>query len=165
MDPHAWIDQEEAHITETVRRTGCAIQYVGGGACSRPGCDSPPDDQPPFAYTIGLFGLGHPELLMVGVDPTTAARVLNTLAAAVRRGETLIPGFPITVEHWAHHIVPEPVPNPGEIVLWANSYYRRPAEHSVPVLQLTYDDADGRFPWNEGYATPERQPRPGSFTA
>ena len=62
-------------------------------------------------------------------------------------------------------IVPEEVPNPGDIVLWANDFYQRPAGHSVPVLQLTYDDSQGLFPWDEGYATPELQPRPGSFAA
>jgi hypothetical protein len=28
--------------------------------------------------------------------------------------------------------VPEPIPNPGEILLTANDFYRRPPEHSVP---------------------------------
>jgi len=39
------------------------------------------------------------------------------------------------------------------------------ADASVPVLQLSYDDTAGRFPWEEGYATPEMQPRPGTFRA
>ena len=42
----------------------------------------------------------------------------------------------------------------------------RPSEVSVPVLQLTYDDKAGRFPWDVGYANaPELQPRPGTFQA
>lgn len=165
MDLQAWIDQEQAHIVEMIRRTGWAIQYVGGDTCSRPGCDSPPDEQPPFAYTIGLFGLGHPELLIIGVDPATAQGVLNTLALRMRQGEVLMPGLIITFEDWPHRIIPEVVPNPGEIVLGANSFYQRPPEHSVPVLQLTYDDTEGRFPWDQGYIAPELQPRPGTFAA
>ena len=165
MDLQAWIDQEQAHIVEMIRRTGWAIQYVGGDTCSRPGCDSPPDEQPPFAYTIGLFGLGHPELLIIGVDPATAQGVLNTLALRMRQGEVLMPGLIITFEDWPHRIIPEVVPNPGEIVLGANSFYQRPPEHSVPVLQLTYDDTEGRFPWDQGYIAPEMQPRPGTFAA
>jgi len=165
MDRQAWNDQEQAHIAETIRHSGWAIRYIGGDTCSRPGCDSPPEDQPPFAYTIGLFGLGHPELLMVGTDPATAAGVLNTLGERIREGETLIPGLIITFDDWPHRIIPEPVPNAGDTVLGANSFYQRPAEHSVPVLQLTYDDTQGRFPWDNGYAAPELQPRPGTFTA
>ena len=165
MDLQAWIDQEQAHIVEMIRRTGWAIQYVGGDTCSRPGCDSPPDEQPPFAYTIGLFGMGHPELLIIGVDPATAQGVLNTLALRMRQGEVLMPGLIITFEDWPHRIIPEVVPNPGEIVLGANSFYQRPPEHSVPVLQLTYDDTEGRFPWDQGYIAPEMQPRPGTFAA
>jgi hypothetical protein len=42
--------------------------------------------------------------------------------------------------------------------------YQRPDEASVPVLQLTYDEA-GRFPWDEDLAHPESQPRPGTFQA
>lgn len=165
MDLQAWLDQQHARMTEKIRRIGWAIHYIGGECCSRPGCDSPPDDEPPFAYTVGLFGLGHPELLMVGVDPATAAGVLNSLAADIREGMSLMPGQLITLEDWPHRIIAETVPNPGDIVLWANAFYRRPAEYSVPVFQLTYDDAKGRFPWDEGYATPELQPRPGTFTA
>jgi hypothetical protein len=112
-----------------------------------------------------MFGLGHAELLIVGVDPETAAGVLNTLGERIRAGEQLVPGIPVTFEEWPHTIVPEPVPNPGEILLRANDFYQRPPEYSVPALQLTYDDADGRFPWDEGYAAPHLQPRPGTFTA
>lgn len=161
----AWIDQEEARLAETVRMHGWAIQYIGGSSCSRPGCECPTSNEPPFAYTIGLFGLAHPELLIVGVDAQTAAEVLNDLGNRVRNGEPLLPGQFITFEKWPHRIIPEAVPNPGEILLGANAYYQRPSDYSVPALQLTYDDHHGRFPWEEGFAAPGMQPRPGTFTA
>ena len=161
----SWIDQDEAWMADTIRRRGWAIQYVGGEECSRPGCDCPAGDEPPFAYTVGLFGLAHPELLIFGVPPAVAAGVLNDLGERVRGGEALLPGQLITFDNWPHRIVPEPVPNPGDIVFSANRFYCRPDEFSVPVLQLSYDDAEGRFPWDDGYAAPEMQPRPGTFTA
>ncbi len=161
----AWLDQEAANVAATIRRYGWFIQYVGGDSCSRPGCDCPESDDPPFAYTVGLFGLAHPELLILGVGPHTAAGVINTLGGRVRDGEALLPGQLITFDEWPHRIIPETVPNPGEIVLEANRYYQRPAEASVSVLQLSYDDNEGRFPWEENYATPEMQPRPGTFKA
>jgi hypothetical protein len=71
----------------------------------------------------------------------------------------------ITSEDWQRRIIAEQVPNPGEIVFAANRHYWRPPEHSVPVLQLSYDDEAGRFPWERGHAEPTTQPRPGTFRA
>ncbi len=162
----AFFDQHDAHIADIVRRHGWFIQYVGGGSCGAPGCDGASEsDEPPFAYTVGLFGLAHPELLILGVSPGDAAGILNNLGKRIRAGEALLPGELITFDEWPHRIIPDPVPNPGEIVFESNRYYQRPDESSVPVLQLSYDDDEGRFPWEEGYAAPQMQPRPGTFKA
>ena len=67
---------------------------------------------------------------------------------------------------WAGRLVVEHLPNPGEVVLGANRFYERPPEFSVPAYQLTWDHADGLFPWDDGYACgPECQPRPGTWRA
>jgi len=163
----AWLDQEDAKVTDKIRRHGWMVQFVGGsGPCGCPECGGDEDDSnPPFAYTVGLFGLGHPELVVVGLPPGTAAGVLNSLGAQVKAGGTLVPGVLLTLPQWPHRIVAEAIPNPGEIVLGANRHYRRPPEASVPALQLSYDDVDGRFPWEAGYAAPELQPRPGTWRA
>lgn len=161
----AWLDQEDARIKTVIRRHGWAIEYIGGGLCSVPECDGGDDDGPPFAYTVGLFGLGHPELLVFGLDPATAHDLLNQLGERVREDGTLIPGQLLVFDDWAHRVVPEQVPNPGEIVFSANRFYQRPAEYSVPALQLSYDDSEGRFPWDDRFAHPELQPRPGTFRA
>ena len=161
----AWLDQEDARIKDVIRHHGWAIEYIGGGCCSVPGCDGDDDDGPPFAYTVGLFGLGHPELLVFGIDPGTALNLLNHLGERVRGGDTLIPGMMISFEEWPHRVIPEEVPNPGEIVFSANRFYGRPDFASVPVLQLSYDDYSGRFPWEDDYSAPELQPRPGTFRA
>lgn len=161
----AWLDQEDARIKTVIRRHGWAIEYIGGGCCSAPGCDGSDDEGPPFAYTVGLFGLGHPELLVFGLDPDTTGTLLNELGSRVRGDDALIPGQMLTFEDWEHRVVPEVVTNPGEIVFSANRFYQRPDEYSVPVLQLSYDDLSGRFPWEEGYSDPELQPRPGKFRA
>ena len=167
MDAHtqAWLDQDDARVVAAIRDFGWAITYVGGDSCNRPGCDCPESEGPPFAYTVGLFDLGHPELLIFGVPPGTAAVVLNSLGDRIRAGENLLPGLELTFEEWPQRVIPEQIPNPGEIVFDSNRFYQRPDGHSVPVLQLSYDDAEGRFPWDEGYAAPEMQPRPGTFRA
>jgi hypothetical protein len=162
----AWMDQDDAHVSAVIRKHGWFIQYVGGGLCSAPGCDcGDEDDGPPFAYTVGLFGLGHPELLIFGATAGTAAGVLNELSTRIKVGADLFPGQLLTFEQWPHRIVPEVVPNPGDVVLAANRHYQRPSETSVPVLQLSYDDTSGRFPWESDYAAPQMQPRPGTFRA
>ena len=162
----AWLDQEAAHAGAIIRRCGWFIQYVGGDArCDAPGCDCSDQDSLPFAYTVGLFGMNHPELLIFGVPQQTAAGVLNDLGAQIRAGRGLLPGELITFEAWPHRVIPEEVPNPGQIAFSANRFYQRPPEFSVPVLQLSYDDKAGRFPWEAGYAAPEMQPRPGMFGA
>jgi len=162
----AFIDQQDAHIVDIVRRYGWFIQYVGPGPSYAPGCQRGAESaEPPFAYTVGLFGLGHPELLVLGTSPRDSAAILNNLGERIRTGTTFLPGELITFDQWPHRIIPETVPNPGEIVFGANRFYQRPDEHSVPALQLSYEDAEGTFPWEDGYATPWMQPRPGTFRA
>src|SRR5438477_6580242 len=153
----AWLDQEDARVAQVIRKHGQFIQLVVGGPGSVP---------PEFAYTVGLFGLGHPELVILTVGADTAMGVLNTLGARIRCGANLVPGEMLTFDEWPHRIVVQELPNPGEILFAANRHYQRPAEASVPAYQLTYDDKWGRFPWDDGYAnSPEVQPRPGTWTA
>lgn len=153
----AWLDQEDERVAQTIRSHGVAIEYVLGNPAAK---------RTPIAYTIGLFGLGHPELLVTGADPHTAAALLNEVAGRVRAGENLVPGQVLTFEAWPHRVTVEEVPNPAQIVFGANRHARRPDECSVEVFALTYDDLGGRFPWEEGYAVAAWiQPRPGTFTA
>ncbi len=157
VDPaaQAWLDQEDSHVADTIRRHGWLVEYVFGGE----------GDGPPFAYTVGLFGLGHPELVIVGTDHHTAHNVLNHLGERIRSGRDLVAGELLTFEHWQHRLVVEQLPNPGDTLFSANRFYGRPSEASVPAFQLSYDDKAGRFPWDAGYAAPEMQPRPGTWNA
>jgi hypothetical protein len=153
----AWLDQEDKRTAQTIRRHGVYIQYVGG---------DPEHQHTSFAYTVGLFGIGHPELLVLGANPSTSSALLNEVAGRVRKGQDLAPGDLLVFDDWGHRVTVEAVPNPGEIVFSANRFYQRPSEASVAAFQLTYDDLGGRFPWEDGYARAEWiQPRPGGFAA
>ena len=153
----AWLDQEDAHLAQTIRAHRWAVQYVGAGE---------EDDEPAFGYTIGLFGLGHPELVLVGLGATSSHGILGRVAAMVAEGRDLVEGELLTWLDWEGRLVAEQLPNPGEVVLAANRFYERPAEVSVPAYQLTWCHRDGLFPWDDGYACgPECQPRPGSWRA
>lgn len=125
----AWLDQEDRFVTETIRKHGCFIEYVYAEG-----------DDPSFAYTVGLFGIGHPELIVFGFDPGSSAKVLNHFFAQVKDGSDLMPGE--MLRPWGDHVtfLVEQVLDPGSVVLSANRHYRRPPEASVPALQLTWSD-------------------------
>ena len=153
----AWLDQEDAHLAQVIRGHRWAVQYVGAG-------DEP--DEPAFAYTIGLFGLGHPELVVVGLPPGAAHGVLDTVARMVAAGRDLVPGEVLPDDHGRPLVTVEESPNPGEVVLGANRFYQRPPEYSVPAYQLGWAHADGAFPWDDGCpCDPPCQPRPGTWRA
>jgi hypothetical protein len=153
----AWLDQEDAHLAQTIRTHRWAVQFVGPG-------DDPAE--PSFGYTVGLFGLGHPELVIVGLGCDNTHGILQRVARMVADGRDLVAGELLQWSDWGGLIVVEQVPNPGEVVLSANRFYERPAEFSVPAYQLTWSHADGSFPWDEAYPCgPECQPRPGTWRA
>ena len=104
LDPQitAFLDQEDAHLAAVLREHRWAVQWVGPGAES---------GQPPFAYTIGLFGLGHPELVVSGVGPAVARGMLNWAAALVVAGRDLVPGEELSRETGGRLVV-EVLPQP-----------------------------------------------------
>ena len=133
------------------------MQYVGAG-------EGP--DEPAFGYTIGLFGLGHPELVVVGLGAECTSAVLGRVAGLVADGRDLVPGELLSRPGEDARLVVEELPNPGEVLLGANRFYERPAEYSVPAYQLAWCCSDGFFPWDAGYSGgPASQPRPGTWRA
>ncbi|MGK5113857.1 DUF4262 domain-containing protein [Geodermatophilus sp. CPCC 205506] len=153
----AWLDQEDAHLAAVIRQHRWAVQYVGAG-------DDP--GEPAFGYTVGLFGLGHPELVVVGSSADQTHTLLDEVAAMVAGGRDLVPGEFVSWPGWAGRLYVEVCPNPGEVLFSANRFYQRPADHSVPAFQLTWPHRDGTFPWQPGYPCgPACQPRPGEWRA
>jgi hypothetical protein len=152
----AWLDQEDARLAQTIRAHRWAVQYVGAG-------DEP--DEPPFGYTIGLYGLGHPELVAVGLAPDDVHHLLGRVAGLVAQGRDLLVGELLTWPDHESEVIVEELSNPGEVVLAANRFYARPVEYSVPAYQLTWAH-DGSFPWDGAHpCDPVCQPRPGTWRA
>jgi Domain of unknown function (DUF4262) len=159
IDPQttAWLDQEDAHLAQIIRTHGWAVQHLFGGDGA---------DEPPFGYTVGLFGLGHPELVVVGLGHDNTHAILQRVAALVAGGRDLVPGELLTFPDRPDALVVEVLPNAGEVLFVANRHYRRPDEHSVPAFQLAWQHRDGTFPWDaECPCGPECQPRPGTWRA
>lgn len=168
MDPitaqqQAWLDQEDRKIALQIREHGYYIEYVLGAE---------DEHETPFAYSVGLHGIGHPELLLFGTGPTTTITILNDLFVRVRSGDDLTPGELVSFDSWPHRLLVEPLPNPSDILFAAHRHYRIPVFEGlpgydpIPALQLTWDDRSGRFPTDPGYSVPAWvQPRPGTFRA
>lgn len=156
-----WLDQEDAQMRDTVREHGWAVQAIlpdgcwGSPSCT---CGQPRGVSPPFAYTVGLFGFGHPELLIYGMHEDSAAGVLNELGERVRRGRALVPGELQTFDHWPHRVHLFPFGDAGDepVLISAQRFYERRQDDPVPALQCVWDDRWGRFPWE-----PEYDPPPG----
>ncbi len=171
----AWLDQEDRRTADVIRRYGVEIVYVGVDACCAAcgtGVDgaradaAPSDELTSFAYTVGLFGIGHSEVLVFGLGPVDSCRLLNDVAERVREGGDLTEGQLLEFSHGRRRVLVERVPNPGEIAFAANRFYQRPAQASVGLLQLSYDDDGGHFPGQPGYSLAgSLQPRPGTFRA
>jgi hypothetical protein len=156
----AWLDQEDTHLAQLIRTHRWVVQYVF------PCHDDDEPSAPPFGYTVGLFGLGHPELVVVGLGHEVTHAMLQEVAELVAGGRDLVPGELLTFPDRPSDLVVEPLPNPGEVLFVANRHYRRPDEHSVPAFQLTWQHADGTFPWDPAYACgADCQPRPGTWRA
>lgn len=153
----AWLDQEDAHLAQTIRTHRWAVQYVTRGEDS---------DEPPFGYTVGLFGMGHPELVTVGLSYADAGGLLNKVGAMVLDGDQLVPGQVLEDDDGTPVISVEQLPNPGDVLYSANRFYQRPDEFSVPAFQLVWALDGGIFPWDAGYpCEADCQPLPGTWRA
>ena len=167
LSVEAWLGQEDARTRDQIRTSRWMIEYVGGPVCAVPGCGgSKEHDGPPFAHTVGLHGMGHPELLVFGLGMESAQRLLNRFSHEVLEGRHFLAGERVDDPgDCRHHVVFEEIPNPQEILFGANRFYRLPKAFSVDGLQVTYADCKGRFPWDEGCEYIDLQPRPGEYGA
>jgi Domain of unknown function (DUF4262) len=148
-----WLLEERQRIERVIAEYGVFIQAVGGDTARR---------STVFAYTIGLREVGHPELLVLGLNVATMHGLLNEVARRIRSGDRLEPGNRLTFEQWSPQVIVEDLPNPENILFGVTDYYGS----AGPAYQLTYHDSRGRFPWDDGYAIPGWiQPRPGEFHA
>jgi len=101
---------------------------------------------PPWAYTVGLTPHDRPELVMTGIEPRRATRLLNAAAEYVlqtaipRPGETMQAGDAPVME-----IVR--VTDPAAHLLVATELYGK----LTRALQLVHPDDRGHFPWCPGY--------------
>jgi hypothetical protein len=109
---------------------------------------------PPFGYTVGLTGAGHPELLITGVGAPMGHAILGGLYDRVKAGERFEDGQEVDEVLVGYKVRMRAVPAPGYPLNMARAYY----DEDVEALQVVWPDAEHHFPGDEGYAEDARQP-------
>lgn len=147
-------DEQDRRVIDTVLKHGWQVIMVAEDAgCDHPDHDDHTDDEhlgaPAFAYTIGLgHRVGHPELLMSGLDPLQMHKCLNDIAQRIMNGLRLAPGdavegvlvgVPVAVEQVADVAL-------AETVTWSGWFHRRKPE----ALVALWPDRAGVFGWQPG---------------
>jgi hypothetical protein len=116
-------------IRQTVQKHGWAVQFVES-------------EKTPFAYTVGLHELGLPELLVTGLPPHSAVRMLNSIAAYLVEGGRPVPGEWISIGGKSMVLVVQ-VQHPEAHLNMAIAFYGE----EVRALQLVWADEQGHRPW------------------
>ena len=118
------------------------------------------DEGPGFAYSIGLFRtLGHPEVIVFGLDRPDLHSVVNQVAAEVRKGQRFGEGDSSSEVFDGCPAIFRGV-SPGfydEYLGQAIGYYEG---NAFPAIQCFWPDGDGRFPWESGYCYGPDDPQP-----
>jgi Domain of unknown function (DUF4262) len=153
--PDESYDEQDRRVIDTVLEHGWQVIMVAEDAsCSDPDHhDHSADDHveagPPFAYTIGLqHRVGHPELLMSGLDHRVMHRALNGIAQRIMDGLRLAPGDALEDVLAGVPVAVEQVTDPAlaETVTWSGWFHRRKPE----AFAIVWPDRSGVFAWQPG---------------
>lgn len=147
------LSETDASTISNIEQFGCSVIQV---KCSGAGRG--------WSYTIGVYDTaGKPEIITVGLQESTALRLLNEAADRLREGVNLTQGrhrdmvgdveceFRPVDPKWVKHLMG-----------WALWYYNW---EDFPVLQAVYPDLENRFPGEDGFDVAFAQPlmQPGAL--
>jgi hypothetical protein len=153
----SWHDSSDDFAAPYVRRLasviiahGFAVVPVGYGGCSDPACCGP-RARHPWTYSVGLAGTGHPEVVLMGLAPTSAHFAISWVAGEQRAGRPAPVGEPFTLEGVRVKLIEVPsewlLTDPSRMAMWFAHYDPTGRSERLPaVRQLVWADADGRFP-------------------
>jgi hypothetical protein len=143
------LEERDAKLLEVLEQSGWFVTKVGAT-----------DYEPAFAYSMGLYQhFGHPEIILFGLDLAVMHRLINDVGERIRQGrryeegnryDDLLAGYQcefrrVDPRHY------------DELLSWAVWYY---TGSQFPVLQLTWPDPTGVFPWEEGFDERFRRKQP-----
>lgn len=107
----------------------------------------PSDEHPPHSYSVGVFAsFGHPEIVIVGLPGERAHAFINNLVDEIKDGATFEAG-----SRYGHLIEGYDVLFLGVDQALFSDYFGRAIDFygssRFPVVQMTWPDRNGMFPW------------------
>ncbi len=107
---------------------------------------------PQFAFSVGLYyQFLQPEILIMGIDLTKSAQILNDFGEAMRSGRKIIPGrYDDFVEGYEIELAPIDLSFYEEYLGYATWFYRS-LPQPYPAMQCIWPDKAGLFPYEVGY--------------
>lgn len=115
---------------------------------------SPDEQGPGFVYSIGMMEtLGHPEIIMFGLDRKLMATVINNIGRQVREGRNFagLGLFEDLLERYACKMIRVDERWHTEYVGYAMWHRRHVGKvGTLDVLQCLWPDKAGKFPGEEG---------------
>jgi hypothetical protein len=100
---------------------------------------------------VGLAEVGRPELVLVGLAPTSAHFAISWIAEKVRAGQPVPVDDPFELERVRVKVIDGPsgwlLTDPSRMAMWFAHYDASGRSRRLPaVCQLVWADSDGRFP-------------------
>ena len=134
------MDRAFALARQNITAHGVHINWVGAGG-----------GEPSFAYTVGLAGRDHPELIVFGAGPNDSQWILNNFAFRVRDGVQRF-DVPQVIEDFNDGYAAQliEVPDSSKHLTLANRMYRKGGAPPIRALQVVFPDKDHLWPWEEG---------------
>lgn len=144
------VPQDPFSVAALIARWGHAVQSVGYGGCSVPGCTCGPSATP-WTYSIGLTDVGQPELVVLGLEPDITVTLVNEVASRRRAG--LLSNDEASFVHAGSSFRLVDVPDRwyrldiNRMAAWF-THYARPgmSQRALVVQQIVWPDRFGRFP-------------------
>jgi Domain of unknown function (DUF4262) len=138
-------------VASAIVTHGYALQAVGYGQCSVPGCRCSPVPVTPWTYTIGLVEEACSEFVVLGANPAFCAAMIGYAASRFRSGDPMRIGRPTW--HDGVWLRLEPIPEAWfshdmhRIGGWLNFYAPGRRDLAMPEFQqVLWADEHGRFP-------------------
>ena len=137
-NPHATVEDYLDRLRDIITERRWAVQFIEGDR--------------PFAYTIGLHDNGLPELLVAGLPPQTAKRLLNSIAHHILDGGArLQPAMHLDCQGEFLIEVVE-MDHPDVHLKFAMALIDEPFR----ALQLVWTDDPRHWPWDRGWSQGRR---------
>jgi hypothetical protein len=141
-------EEADEKLIHNVREHGCHILNVYA--------------DPPFSFSIGLaLNYGQAEIVIFGMDASTASRIINVVRNEAASGKKYADGDLSSDILLGLNVcfLEVPLDLYGEYLGTAIWFYRN-SPRPFPCLQLVWPDRGGRFPWQAGCDAGIRKDQP-----